>query len=435
MDLEAELAAFSAEIGSLEEKAAKVVEATATAPATATSTATTAPSTTHDSRKRKAPLDGTNGSTLKRPTYSHSPAPSPSASPSTSQSVSASPAPSRTSASASPTKAPGPAIVAAAAAPAVQTQSAYSNVLAADRAALLAKQQQQHRHPRHAAGSADTAASSSAATAAASHHPTPSPSPPPTPATTTAISTLTSAASASTGGTNYVPGQVVNGYVASFDPLTGAPAWLPATEEQIEAWQAVEANMRLEEIERARKEKEAKKLAKKEAKAAAKAAKDSSVASAGGTDGSTASAASAASSTQTGEKHHLRSAAGKVWDDPTLCDWPENDYRIFCGDLGNEVTDAMLSLPFQRWPSFAKARVVRDKRSGKTKGFGFVSFLDPMEAIEALKEVNGKYIGNRPVRLRKSEWTKREAAKEKSWAAAHAYAGNNVRGNRKLHLY
>src|SRR5690606_12074374 len=35
----------------------------------------------------------------------------------------------------------------------------------------------------------------------------------------------------------------------------------------------------------------------------------------------------------------LRKGGGEVWEDPTLEEWPENDFRIFCGDLGNEVSD------------------------------------------------------------------------------------------------
>ena len=37
------------------------------------------------------------------------------------------------------------------------------------------------------------------------------------------------------------------------------------------------------------------------------------------------------------------------------------------------------------------------------QGFGFVSFLDPYDCAKALREKNGKYIGNRPCKLRKSE--------------------------------
>lgn len=102
-----------------------------------------------------------------------------------------------------------------------------------------------------------------------------------------------------------------------------------------------------------------------------------------------------------------RKVAGQTWEDPTLADWPENDYRLFCGDLGNEVNDDVLSKAFSRFPSFNMARVVRDKRTGKTRGFGFVSFSNPSDLAAALKEMNGKYVGNRPIKLRKSNWKER----------------------------
>ncbi|KAG2295172.1 hypothetical protein Bca52824_041841 [Brassica carinata] len=108
-----------------------------------------------------------------------------------------------------------------------------------------------------------------------------------------------------------------------------------------------------------------------------------------------------------------RKAAGQSWEDPTLAEWPENDYRLFCGDLGNEVNDDVLSKAFARFPTFNMAKVIRDKRTGKTKGYGFVSFLDPADLAAALKEMNGKYVGNRPIKLRKSsrkERTDQEAA-------------------------
>ncbi|XP_038877084.1 RNA-binding protein 42-like [Benincasa hispida] len=110
---------------------------------------------------------------------------------------------------------------------------------------------------------------------------------------------------------------------------------------------------------------------------------------------------------ETKRKAIPRKAAGQKWEDPTLADWPENDYRLFCGDLGNEVNDDVLSRAFSQFPSFNMARVVRDKRTGKTKGYGFVSFTNPLDLTAALKERNGKYVGNRPIKLRKSKWKDR----------------------------
>ncbi|DBA03788.1 TPA: hypothetical protein N0F65_005678 [Lagenidium giganteum] len=114
-------------------------------------------------------------------------------------------------------------------------------------------------------------------------------------------------------------------------------------------------------------------------------------------------------------KRNIRMAGGEVWEDPSLADWPDNDFRLFCGDLGNEVTDELLVHSFSRYPSFQRARVIRDKYTHKSRGYGFVSFLDPFDCAKALREMNGKYIGNRPVKLSKSKWQDRniDVAKKK----------------------
>lgn len=100
----------------------------------------------------------------------------------------------------------------------------------------------------------------------------------------------------------------------------------------------------------------------------------------------------------------LRKCAGDTWEDATLADWPENDYRLFCGNLGNEVSDEILASAFRKYPSFARSRVIRDKRTMKTKGYGFVAFMNPNDYLKAFKEMNGKYVGNRPVKILKSRW-------------------------------
>jgi len=110
----------------------------------------------------------------------------------------------------------------------------------------------------------------------------------------------------------------------------------------------------------------------------------------------------------------LRKAGGEIWEDSTLDEWPENDFRIFCGNLGNEVTDDVLTKAFNHISSFAKAKVVRDKRTGKTKGFGFVSILNSEDYARTMREMEGKYVGNRPVQLTRSKWKERSLQGGKS---------------------
>ena len=102
-----------------------------------------------------------------------------------------------------------------------------------------------------------------------------------------------------------------------------------------------------------------------------------------------------------------RKGAGIIWQDESLNEWPENDYRIFVGDLGNEVNDQVLANAFIKYQSFAKAKVIRNKITGKTKGYGFVSVTDVNDYIKIMREMNGKYVGNRPIRLKRSTWKDR----------------------------
>lgn len=124
-------------------------------------------------------------------------------------------------------------------------------------------------------------------------------------------------------------------------------------------------------------------------------------------------------------KKFVRAAGGTVWQDDSLLEWDpskkayivfiffsvvltfhyvSDDYRIFCGDLGNDVTDEVLARVFGKFPSFQKAKVIRDHRSNKTKGFGFVSFKDPVDFTRAMREMNGRNntstFENQVVRLR-----------------------------------
>ena len=102
-----------------------------------------------------------------------------------------------------------------------------------------------------------------------------------------------------------------------------------------------------------------------------------------------------------------RKGAGVIWQDESLNEWPENDYRVFVGDLGNEVNDQVLANAFIKYPSFAKAKVIRNKITGKTKGYGFISVTDVNDYIKLMREMNGKYVGNRPIRLKRSTWKDR----------------------------
>ena len=76
------------------------------------------------------------------------------------------------------------------------------------------------------------------------------------------------------------------------------------------------------------------------------------------------------------------------------------DFTVFVGDLAADVTDYMLQETFRaHYPSVKGAKVVTDRTTGRTKGYGFVRFADESEQLRAMSEMNGTYCSSRPMRI------------------------------------
>ncbi|KAI3912366.1 hypothetical protein MKX01_038428 [Papaver californicum] len=73
-------------------------------------------------------------------------------------------------------------------------------------------------------------------------------------------------------------------------------------------------------------------------------------------------------------------------------------FNIFVGDLSPEVTDATLYACFSVYPSCSDARVMWDQKTGRSRGFGFVSFRNQQEAQGAINDLTGKWLGSRQIR-------------------------------------
>ena len=73
--------------------------------------------------------------------------------------------------------------------------------------------------------------------------------------------------------------------------------------------------------------------------------------------------------------------------------------KIYVGNLAFSVTDDELVQAFSSFGTVASARVVIDKMSGRSKGFGFVEIEDDGAADEAINKMNGQTIAGRAVRV------------------------------------
>lgn len=83
--------------------------------------------------------------------------------------------------------------------------------------------------------------------------------------------------------------------------------------------------------------------------------------------------------------------------------WSPNHFRLFVGNLGPEATEEVLLAAFSKYKTLSSASVPVDSKTSTNKGFGFVSFASSDDYLRAFKEMNGKYVGQRPVQLKRAE--------------------------------
>lgn len=71
--------------------------------------------------------------------------------------------------------------------------------------------------------------------------------------------------------------------------------------------------------------------------------------------------------------------------------------NLFVGNLPYDMEDARLGEIFTQAGQVASAKVIKDKYSGKSRGFGFVEMPNAEEAKKAIETFHGKDIDGRPL--------------------------------------
>ena len=69
--------------------------------------------------------------------------------------------------------------------------------------------------------------------------------------------------------------------------------------------------------------------------------------------------------------------------------------KLYVGGLLYSVTEAQLEELFSGHGTVESARVITDRMSGRSRGFGFVEMSTPEEAEEAMQKLNGTELEGR----------------------------------------
>ena len=77
--------------------------------------------------------------------------------------------------------------------------------------------------------------------------------------------------------------------------------------------------------------------------------------------------------------------------------------KLFVGGLNWKTTDEGLRQAFEQFGPISEAKVIMDRESGRSRGFGFVTFADDSAAEKAVDEMNGKELEGRRVQVNEAQ--------------------------------
>lgn len=76
--------------------------------------------------------------------------------------------------------------------------------------------------------------------------------------------------------------------------------------------------------------------------------------------------------------------------------------NIYVANLPYSLSDAELREAFEQHGSVDSATIIKDRDSGRSRGFGFVEMPDDAEAQTAIEELNGYPLGGRELTVNKA---------------------------------
>ena len=71
--------------------------------------------------------------------------------------------------------------------------------------------------------------------------------------------------------------------------------------------------------------------------------------------------------------------------------------KLFVGSLAWATDSSSLQAAFERFGDIEEATVISDRETGRSRGFGFVTFTEEGPVQQAISEMNGSELDGRPI--------------------------------------
>ncbi|XP_041805554.1 cold inducible RNA binding protein a isoform X3 [Chelmon rostratus] len=102
--------------------------------------------------------------------------------------------------------------------------------------------------------------------------------------------------------------------------------------------------------------------------------------------------------------------------------------KLFIGGLSFETNEESLAAAFGKYGTIEKVDVIRDKETGRSRGFGFVKYDNADDAKDAMTAMNGKSLDGRAIRVDEAGKGGRSRGGFQSGTRGGRFGGSRGRG-------
>ena len=77
--------------------------------------------------------------------------------------------------------------------------------------------------------------------------------------------------------------------------------------------------------------------------------------------------------------------------------------KLYVGNLSFDATESSLSDEFAQFGNVESCKIIVDRETGRSKGFGFIEMSTSEEAKEAITNLDGKEVGGRNIKVNEAK--------------------------------
>nr|XP_043619146.1 glycine-rich RNA-binding protein-like [Erigeron canadensis] len=81
----------------------------------------------------------------------------------------------------------------------------------------------------------------------------------------------------------------------------------------------------------------------------------------------------------------------------------EVEYRCFVGGLAWATTDQSLEQAFSQYGEVLESKIINDRETGRSRGFGFVTFKEEQAMRDAIESMNGSSLDGRNITVNEAQ--------------------------------